>query len=231
MAISPKSENLPDRVAAVEDRLDEASRKTNSNFTVTTPSGVTVLKIGPKSPTNPTNEFVMRRSNGSLIMWTGTLNDGVTQFWAFYDRNQNLLFSDDAISGKGLAEPWMGVPMTPNYSMASSTVWQYMNLPVASVATETILWTGVVPSIRHGFMAVQGLWGTASGSNSSTFNLKLAGTTVGTWSETALVNAARGPFDVSAYLTLHSVTATITCIATGTGSVACDLRTLHLRGS
>lgn len=173
----------------------------------------------------------IRRDNGSLVMRTAEYIPSGEQYWALYDRNENIIVSDDAGSGYGLASPWISVPMYPRFSMAASSVYSYMNLPVASVTSETILWSGRIPALHHGYVGIDGVWGQSSGSNSSTYRLKLNGTQVGTWSETGLSVANKGPFDVHTLLNTQWIAVDLTVQASGTGNVAAQVLGLTCRGS
>lgn len=50
------------------------------------------------------------------------------------------------------------------------------------------------------YIEVDGVWGNVSGSGSTTYALKLGGTTVGSWVETTLNVGRHGPYDVSAFV-------------------------------
>lgn len=187
--------------------------------------GVEIVYFGPDSQGRQI--IRLRREGGSDVMWTGFTTTG-NQFWRLTDRFNRELFSDDTENG-GIARPWLDITLYPKFSVGASSVYSYMNLPVTSVTTETTLWEGRIPMVTHPFLVVSGTFGQASGSNSSTYRLKLNGVTVGTWSETTIVNVNRGPFLVSSSLGLANVPVTITAEATGTGNIGCQIYSLYQR--
>lgn len=204
--------------------LDDAFFKMMSGL------GFQIVYIGPSDVTGK-QIIELRRHNGSLVLRTAVNPANGEQYWAMYDRNGNILLSDDSQSGYGLANPWLSIPMYPLFSMAQNSVYQYMNLPVSSVTSETILWSGRIPQMHHGFIGIDGLWGAASGSNSSTYRLKLNGTQVGTWNQTGLAFTSKGPYDAKSFLNYQWVAVELTVQASGTGSVAAQVFGCACRGS
>lgn len=64
----------------------------------------------PDPDGNPQPEVRMYRADGSaaFYMWDPLPNqDGYNQFWAWYDREGNLLLGDDTTSGRGIARPYI----------------------------------------------------------------------------------------------------------------------------
>jgi hypothetical protein len=174
---------------------------------------------------------VLRRHTGSIVFATFVHVPTGEQFWAALDRSGNILLSDDAQSGVGLANPWLPIVMQPLFSMAQNSVYSYMSLPVASVTSETTLWSGRIPQMHHGFVGIDGVWGQASGSNSSTYKLKLNGTQVGTWNATGLQVASKGPFNANSYINQQWISVDLTVQASGTGNVAAQVAGAACRGS
>lgn len=64
---------------------------------------------------------MMRRPTGELAYatWTGAGTDG-GGFWAWYDQAGNTVMSDDAVSGQGLATPWIGSPV---FAPTATALW------------------------------------------------------------------------------------------------------------
>ncbi|WP_154697074.1 hypothetical protein [Lentzea guizhouensis] len=184
-----------------------------------------IVYIGPDSQGRQI--IRIRREGGGDVMWTGFSVAG-NQFWRLTDRFNREIISDDTEVG-GIARPWLAIPLYPKFTMAASAVHSYMNLPVASVVTETTLWEGRIPMVTHPYMVVSGIFGQATGSNTSTYRLKVNGTTVGTWAETSVVNVNRGPFYVAASLSQSNVPVTITAEATGSGNIGCQVYSLYQR--
>lgn len=174
---------------------------------------------------------VLRRHNGSIAFATFVNVPNGEQFWALLDRSGNLLVTDDANSGVGLASPWLSIALYPLFSMAQNSVYSYMSLPVSSVTSETVLWSGRIPEMKHGFVGIDGVWGQASGSNSSTYRLKLNGTQVGTWNSTGLEVASKGPFNANAFINQQWIGVDLTVQASGSGNVAAQVAGCACRGS
>lgn len=170
----------------------------------------------------------IRREGGSDIFWTGFTLAG-NQFWRLTDRFTNReLFSDDTENG-GIARPWLSVPMFALFSMAASSVYAYMNVPIATIASETLLWEGRIPLVSHPRLSISGIWGQAAGTNTSTYNLYVGGTLVGTWNSTSLENGSHGPFDIDAKLDQSNTVVQLKAVASGTGLVAAQVLGCWLR--
>jgi hypothetical protein len=181
-------------------------------------NGVEIVYFGPDSQGRQV--LRIRRDGGSTVLYTQFTSYG-TQYWRLTDRFTRELFSDDTVSG-GMARPYLPVPLYPKFSMAASSTFSYMNLAVTSLVAETTLWEGRIALVSHPFLSVAGIWGAASGTNSTIYRVRVNGTEVGTWTSTALENASKGPFSITTWLGLQDVPVTITAIGTGTGLVACQ---------
>lgn len=241
MGLELQPGNLLNRLKQLERRVTEIYKKVGIASAVIRQGGLTLLddaffrmvddngvEIVYFGPDGSGRQIIrIRREGGSDVMWTGFTSAG-NQFWRLTDRFNRELFSDDTENG-GIARPWLSVPLYPKFTVAASSVYSYMNLPVASVAAETTLWEGRIPMVTHPFMVVTGVFGQASGSNSSTYRLKLNGVTVGTWAETTIVNANRGPYNVAASLGLANVPVEVTAVAAGTGNIGCQIYSLYQR--
>lgn len=234
--------NILERLKALEKRVAEMYKKVGIASAIIRQGGLTLLddaylrmvdgdgtEILYFGPDELGRQIIrIRREGGADVLWTGFTGGG-NQFWRLTDRFGNReLVSDDTESG-GLARPWLSVPVSPLFSMAASSVFSYRNLPAASVASETTLWEGRIPLVSHPRLSVSGIWGQASGSNSTTYRLKLNGTTVGSWVSTTLENSAKGPYDIAAFLDQTNLPVTLTAQATGTGNVACQVYGLWMR--
>lgn len=235
MAEVNSTSNLFERIKNIELRVNEVYKKVGLASATITKGGITflqdaflkmvddagiqVLYFGPDSQGRQI--FQIRREGGSTVMYTAFTTGG-QQFWRITDRFSRELFSDDATTG-GMARPWLSVPMYTAYSMAASSVYGYGNIAATSITSETTIWEGRVPLVSHPYISVAGIWGQASGANTSTYRLKISGTTVGTWSETGLVNANRGPFNIGAKLDEVAPVISLTVQASGTGQVGAQL--------
>lgn len=187
-------------------------------------NGVEVLYAGPNG--DGKQVFALRREGGAAVLATFFTVNG--QAWANFDKTGRIVVADDADTG-GLARPWLPVPMYPKFTMAASSVYSYMNLPVASVTSETTLWEGRIGLNLHPYMQINGVWGQASGSNSATYRLKVGGVQVGTWSTGTVEESIKGPFDISAHLESAEPKVELTVTASGTGNVACQVYGLVCR--
>jgi len=89
--------------------IDKGILNVNSgSFTVgTSPQALFFGTIAYGSGSAP--GWIFRRADGSAVFaLLGTSpND---QFWAFYDKQQNIIISDDAAAGQGLALPFLPIP-------------------------------------------------------------------------------------------------------------------------
>jgi hypothetical protein len=199
--------------------------KDGGSFQVRSASNVQVVYLGPD--VNGVQYVAFRRNDGSTVLYTYSIVGG-NQYWALTDKTTRILVSDDAASGVGLARPWLSVPMYPSFTQAASSTFSYPSVTVAQIATETTLWEGRIPLVSHPKIEVSGVWGQASGTNSSTYRLVVAGESHGTWPSTTIENSSK-VFDVAAKIDQTNVPIQLRASATGTGAVAAGLFGLWLR--
>lgn len=236
--------NLIDEVAQLRRDVDALRAESGLTSAVISGGGLSIIKNG---------RFIMKDNTGSTVLFIGPDGSGqqVFQLWrpgvggteifftqldipsgrmftGWRDFLGHLLFTDDVQTG-GMARPYLSVPMYPLFSMAASSVYAYMTIAQASIASETLLWEGRIPLGSHPRINVNGVWGQASGSNSSTYKLYVNGTAIGTWNETGLSVGVRGPFDVSPYLDQTDVTVQLKASASGSGTVAAQVLGCYLR--
>lgn len=95
-------------------------------------TGVQILYIGPD--VNGKQIIRLKRDNGSDILYTYAAAGG-NQYWALTDNGGSIVASDDAVSGQGLARPYLTLPH-------KATDWNV--LPKTTSATFTTL-----DEIRH----------------------------------------------------------------------------------
>lgn len=94
--------------------------KGDGGLTLVSADGIGVFSVKgqmsePDPDGNPQPEVRMYRADGSVAfyMWDPLpLQDNYRQFWAWYDRNGNLLLGDDTTSGRGLARPYIPYGVT-----------------------------------------------------------------------------------------------------------------------
>jgi hypothetical protein len=123
-----------------------------------------------------------------------------------------------------IAAEYSGITLYRLFESGVSAVNLYSALPSSQITTEKTLWSGRIPVVVLPLIEVDGVWGQASGSVNVTYNLKVGGVTVGTWVQTGTFSAGRrGPFNIGAYLGVEFAAVDLTAVATGTGSVACQV--------
>ena len=192
-------------------------------------------------PTGKTTVF-WNRGDGSRWLGVDHFLETLEQYGAWRDRGGLEVISDDRL-GWGLNRPWMSVYGTHQFEGVNTegTVFQYRSLPIAQVAAETMLWEGRIPLLVHPRVEWHGTWGSSTGSSSCTYRGYVADELVGTWTTTGTelrngrASEAAG-FPVpeqyqSPALAYSDVRMHITCEATGTGNVACEVAGAYLRGS
>lgn len=140
---SPLDQQFEDRIARLE-RMVEALMGSNNirNTTITAPGKLRVLKANGTldrnsgDPVNPDPDSVLyagilpdvvgggkagllvRREDGTFALVVGA-QSGAYQYLAIQDRTGNVIISDDALSGGGIARPY--IPM--NFSDGNSAHW------------------------------------------------------------------------------------------------------------
>jgi hypothetical protein len=171
----------------------------------------------------------IRRESAATVLYTYTAVGG-RQFWALTDNDGRIIVSDDAESGTGLARPWLQVPLYPKFVSASTPLYQYATIDAANLATEQQIWEGRV-TVSHPKITINGVWGQATGSNTTTYRLKVAGGQIGQWTVTGLDVSRRGPFDLTRLVGTDDTVIELTADSNGTGLVAAQVLACHLRQS
>jgi hypothetical protein len=124
MAQINQPSNLVDQVVALRREVDELRKRvgignatiSGGTFTVqdngvirmVDADGHVILYFGPGG--DGKQIIRIRRDGGSDVMYTYTTDSG-RQFWALTDGNSGIVASDDALSGSGLARPWIPVSL------------------------------------------------------------------------------------------------------------------------
>lgn len=175
--------------------------------------------IGP-DPNNPARQLLeIRRENGVLIMRTFYLPGGQV-VWALHDRTGRLIFSDDGISGQGVAEPWIPVPMYPRAfpnAFLDSTDTD-LTLPASACSGGTV-WEGRIGKPSHPKLHLDMVCGRVTGvSGTPTYSLVVSGTTLDTWSATTYAPLTRGPLDITPYMGQIGTIIQVKISAAGTGT-------------
>lgn len=202
-------------------------------ITLINSDGLQVLYIGPGPAPDHRHQVIIHRGDGSYVLTSLNSGPGTKVRWALQDRAGHFIVQDDQDADSGLAKPWLDVTLYPLFSMAASTVYGYLNLPVS--ATERTLWTGQIPHVSHPRLQVAGIFGQASGSNANTFRLREVGgggAVIGTWSTTTgqLLNDV-WVFDVESLYDRVGLPVDLTVQSSGSGNVACQVTSVCLRGT
>lgn len=108
-----------ERLASIERRLEAAEGTRTLRSAAIDEPGVLQVKTALGTVTafigrlaDGMMGFIFRRQNGVAAMTLQqNAQDTSTQFWALWDRSGNIVVSDDATSGQGLATPWLPIPM------------------------------------------------------------------------------------------------------------------------
>lgn len=246
--VVPKDNNaLGDILRQINARLSEAERKTLYSAVIST-GGLIVkdgggLKVLHPETGNPifyagpiddplfggAYAVSQYRNDGSVTLSPRQVTDpGDPDFGmqslAWHDRARNVLIRDDS-GGVGLSAPRVNAYLSCQFNPlgAPGTTFGYKSLPVANITSETVLWEGW-NWIHHPGFLLAGVWGEATGINSSTYRVYAAGDLVGTWS---LSSPGFGQsyriFDVSPYVGTENTFMQVSVQASGTGNVACDV--------
>jgi hypothetical protein len=194
-------------------------------------SGVQILFVGPDDLGRQVWE--LKRGDGSRLMRTAFHTDG-NVYWAFYDRRGNILMSDDAETGYGLATPWQPVPMYPK---AWPTAFQNQTstdlfLPV-SACNGGMVWEGRIAKVVCARIWTDMVCGRGAGTTGNpTYRLFVAGVEVGNWNQVTYGPALHGPYDIIPWMNFENVPVHVTVSATGTGTdlIAAQMLGTHCRG-
>lgn len=179
----------------------------------------------------PQPMFIARDDNGNAriaVFDPDPLSGGYQQAIIAWDHLGNIVFSTD-IDG-GLARPWVPIHMYPKIPPAA-VPYQYLQVSNGLTHTELQVWEGRIPFVSHPRLQIDGVWGIASGaSGTPTYNLKINGDVVLTWSRATLAAERIDAADISAYLNLEFAKLELTVIASGTGaSIAAQVLGCALR--
>lgn len=193
-------------------------------------SGVVIFYAGPliHAGTGVSYQGVMmRRPDGTLLFYTFPVAGNPNNIaWSLFDQAGREIVSSDAQTG-GLARPWLPVHLIPKLSMPAG-LFSYYSMNVSG--TETQIWEGRIPFVSHPFIEIDGVWGQASGSNSTTYRLKVNGTEVGSWTVSGgLVANRRGPYNIMSFIHSTWMAVELTAQSTGTGVMACHVVGCALR--
>lgn len=217
--------------------LGQRALRAAGSFYTATPSGVRTFETGP--------DYTIPALTDGSPQWATTIRDTlgqkrfqlwdsnppahspIAQITEQWDHQGHRTFATD-VNG-GIAEPWTATPMYPKFAMPAGA-FQYMNLPVNVV--ETDMWATKIGRLYYPRIGLSGVWGAASGTNTTRYKLKIANTVVGTWDIAGLTVSSQGPFNTLVAAALGDVGVDLVLTAqtlSGTGNLACQLIDCQLR--
>jgi hypothetical protein len=110
-------------------------------------------------------------------------------------RTQYFILGRIVTQDSGLVNPQFPIVLYPQFIPSSAVATTgYWTVPIGTLVT----WEGRFKA-SFPYVEVDGIWGNAGGTGSVSYALKVAGTTIGTWSHTTLSVARHGPFDITPY--------------------------------
>jgi hypothetical protein len=182
-------------------------------------------KSNPRPDGKPQQEVVFYDDAGQFrfaIFDPFPNENGFKQQVFMWDASGRPVFSMD--NAGGLAQPWVDVSLYPKFSMAAGSTWDYMT--IAPSTTERTLWEGRIPSTCWPKMAVDGVWGVASGTGTHTYRVKINGVTKSTTVYSSGLHVERlNHCDISDMLNqvYVSISITLQSSAGATGLAACQV--------
>jgi hypothetical protein len=145
--------NLLDRIIRLEKRVEEIWKKVGLASAVIRRGGLTLLddaylrvvddnnvEIVYIGPDQEGKQIIrIRREGGADVLYTYTVSG--RQYWALTDNARQIVFSDDAVSGQGIARPWIPIPVlttrfdqmpstpSPDWDLVESTAFRMKQAP------------------------------------------------------------------------------------------------------
>lgn len=84
------------------------------------PSGVTGMIFGRhNNGIEEVDGMYIQRPDGTLALWIHSAVDDGDGFTAIYDQQENIIFSDDAVAGQGIARPWIPITFAPTAELTT----------------------------------------------------------------------------------------------------------------
>lgn len=217
--------------------LRERGSRDIGAFSVRNSAGVVTLFSGPSpTVTNPDGSpqwvtYINDAAGGARFAFYDPfpLTDGFIQVLWEWDHIGNLIRTTD--KNGGWAEPWFSFFMYPKFEQVDSGVFGFMSTPV-NVAEQT-LWEGRIGYVSHPYIGADLQGGSATGTNTTRYRLKVNGTTAQTWdvvggaffggavSVLGVGGVAIGSRNVGVSLTAQSLS--------GTGTYTCQVWGMHMR--
>lgn len=219
MVASPQPQDTESRLRRTEQALANLTRKVPNSLLVQTGAGQVLVDIGPSgfvdangnqlnsvTIRDPISGFpILQQSPATITDNPDGTQQGDDWFWRMDDRAGNRVVATDGLSGVGLALPYVNVELVPYWTgnqSATPGTSGYRTVTASIVAAAPVLcYEGRLGYVSHPALSIDGIWGRATGTGAEviTYTLVVAGTTVGSWNETALIEE-RHTFDVSDFV-------------------------------
>lgn len=181
------NERLEQRIAQLERMVAEMQRKTlhsavisgggvtitdNGVLSVETADGVLMLFLGPLAAgLVQYRGLLINREDGSRMFEMGAvLSDPDKIYFAWKDRGNNIVLSDDGIAGTGLARPWIPIPTAPIHASM---------IPMTSSATYVPTYGTALALQQHPCLRLQALYRSTGGATGN-MRFTLNGSPIGT---------------------------------------------------
>lgn len=173
MAMTERQDDFLDRIAAIEQKLRELDRRVPVSFSVS-PSGVPVFEIRPSSVYSypngqPVPEIFMNEGTGDGIFALRATNNTGGATWEWYDRDGNQIFASDSNAGKGLARPYVPIPMNRIDSFFNGNATSF-----------TRIWEGEAWT-QHPALSFRVIDGVTSGGTVGRYRVLIDSTVVSEW--------------------------------------------------
>lgn len=137
-----------------------------------------------------------------------------------------------AVLGKirsvGQGTLWSAIPLYPQFApLTAAGTGSYAQVPAGTLVT----WEGRIYATHYSFIQVDGIWGQASGANTSVFEVQVDGVTVGSWTQAGSLDVSnKGPYDISKFRDRQWIKAEVKITSSvGSGNVAIQLLACYLR--
>lgn len=125
MAQTNQPANLLDRIIRLERELAEVRKRAGLGnavsrgvFRFLDDAGAQRIYFGTVlTGSDFTTGWIFSRASGANVFELGG-SSTTSQYWALRDEASNILFGDDAVTGQGLARPWLPIPFTTHSSTA-----------------------------------------------------------------------------------------------------------------
>jgi|SRR5882757_602877 len=245
---------LADRISKLEATLTEVRRIAPSSLNVKVP-GSTNVDMQAYADTG------LHWSDGSPFVWIRINEKGKRCFQtypvSYADAPTNTVvataawgmfnpaddgpdwISSDALTGWGLARPFLSVPMYAQFTpvlpgtASNGAFIGYPQIATAAsgMAQGVTLWYGEIPEVSHPKLRLDFLGGQASGAVTPTYTLWVAGTQLDSWTSLGNFGWDTRTVDLTPWKRFTIVTVEIKVNWTGTGVIAAKVGCCFMKGT